>query len=103
MFPGRVFRGADPDSGNLRLAARVGRAEAEFRAGGIGTLEVDGPEAGLVMLPGRSPERDDPAVVLAAADHCLSPGGRLIVLADTPSERSATTCSPASSIATRGW
>ena len=88
-LPGQASRGADPDNDNIRLAARVGGSDADFRTGGIEALAVDGPEAGLVMLPGRPPERDDVSMLLAAADRCLAPGGRLVVLAGQPSERPA--------------
>ena len=83
-LPGQASRGADPDSDNIRLAARVGGLDADFRTGGIEALAVDGPAAGLVMLPGRPSEDQATAMLLAAADRCLAPGGRLIVLAGQP-------------------
>jgi uncharacterized protein len=87
-LPGRPLLGADPEGGNTRLAARVGPAEADFRTGGIETLAEAGPVDNLVLLPGQPSQSDDAAMLLAAADRCLAPGGRLIVLAGTPAERS---------------
>ncbi len=88
-LPERPLMGADPEGGNARLAARVGGAGAAFKTGSLAALAADDPEAALVILPGRPPESDGFPVPLAAADRCLAPGGRLMVLAGPPAARSA--------------
>ena len=88
-LPERPLMGADPEGGNARLAARVGGAGMAFKTGSLEALAADDPEAALVILPGRPPESDEFPVPLAAADRCLAPGGRLMVLAGPPAARSA--------------
>jgi hypothetical protein len=88
-LPGRPLMGADPENDNIRLATRVAGADADFRIGGIESLGADGRPANLMVLPGRLSEAQDTSRLLEAADRCLAPGGRMIVLAGEPSTRPA--------------
>jgi hypothetical protein len=88
-LPGRSLMGADPEDDNIRLATRVTGADADFRIGGIESLAADGRPAALMVLTGRLPEPRDTSRLLEVADRCLTPGGRMIVLAGKPSKRPA--------------